>query len=161
MTLETHANSWHGLIPPHDLEFLRQARVGRLATIGREGFPSVVPICFALLDDPEPAVVSVLDEKPKQVPDSELTRVRNILRHPQVGLTIDRYEEDWSKLVFVQIRGIARLVQPDDPLHASSLAALRSKYPRYRSMTLAQRTVIAIADLRLRAWRAADVPGIA
>ena len=81
--------------------------------------------------------------------------MRNIRRHPQVGLTIDHYEEDWSRLFYIQIRGVARIVEPDDPLHARSIDTLRAKYPQYREMDLAIRSVIVIAELRIRVWRAA------
>lgn len=140
------------------LTFLQEARVGRLATVDPRGFPSVVPFCFALLDDPEPTIVSVLDEKPKQVPDAELARVRNILRHPEVGFVVDDYNDDWSRLIFVQGKGIARLVEASDPIHAHALIALRAKYPQYRAMVLTHRPIIAIEDLRFHSWRGDDRP---
>ncbi len=136
-----------------DLAFLREARVGRLATVDAQGFPSVVPFCFALLAMPDPMIVTVLDEKPKQVPDSELARIRNILRHLEVGFVVDDYNEDWSKLVFVQAKGIARLVGANDSLHVRALDALRAKYPQYRVMDLAYRPVVVIETLRLHSWR--------
>jgi len=122
------------------------------------GFPSVVPFCFALLPGPEPTIVSVLDEKPKQVADGELARVRNIRMHPSVGFVIDCYDEDWSRLAYVQGRGIARVIEAGDPMHAEALVALRDKYPQYRTMVLENRGVIAIAALRLRSWRGDGQP---
>jgi len=141
-----------------ELAFVREARVGRLATIDSQGFPSVVPFCFALLPGPEPTIVSVLDEKPKRVADGELARVRNIRMHPSVGFVIDRYDEDWSRLAFVQGRGIARMIEAGDPMHSGALAALRDKYPQYRTMMLENRGMIAIAALRLRSWRGDGQP---
>jgi len=146
--------SWFDLLGTADLDALRSARVGRLATLGNSGFPSVVPICFALMGGPAPTIVSVLDDKPKGVPDEDLGRVRNILRHSQVGLTIDHYEEDWTKLFYIQIRGIARMVAPDDAIHDACIALLRSKYPQYAAMDLERRSAIAIESLRVRVWRA-------
>lgn len=139
---------------PDLMRTLRDARIGRLATVDARGFPSVVPFCFALLDDPEPTIVSVLDEKPKHVADEDLARVRNILRHPEVGFVVDRYDEDWSQLAFVQGKGIARLMRPDDPRHTAALTHLRAKYPQYRAMRLEARAMIAIASLRLHGWSA-------
>lgn len=141
-----------------ELTFLRDARVGRLATADTHGFPSVVPFCFALLDDPEPTIVSVLDEKPKQVPDAELARVRNILRHPEVGFVVDDYNENWSTLIFVQGKGIARLVSAGDPLHTHALTALRAKYAQYLSMNLTNRPIVAIDKLRFQSWRGDGQP---
>jgi PPOX class probable F420-dependent enzyme len=98
----------------------------------------------------------VLDEKPKQVPDDELGRVRNIRRHPPVCLTIDRYDEDWTRLAYIQIRGIARIVVPEEAIHASSLEVLRAKYMQYQAMDLTNRSVIALTEPRIRVWRASN-----
>jgi PPOX class probable F420-dependent enzyme len=146
--------SWSDLLETLDLEFLRLARVGRLATVGAAGFPTVVPVCFELIDEPTPMVVSVLDEKPKHVSDAKLGRVQNILRHPQVGLTVDWYEEDWARLRYVQLRGVARLIHPEDDLHQACLRRLRAKYPQYEAMDLERRLVIAIGEIRAKTWRA-------
>lgn len=137
---------------PHELEFLNRSRVATLATIGRKGVPSLVPMCFAVTGHDEPTIVSVLDEKPKDVPDSELARVRNIRRDPRVRLLVDHYEEDWSRLAFVQVAGVARLVEPGAPGHAAAITALREKYRQYREMTLEIRVVIAIEQIRARSW---------
>ena len=150
------SSTWTELLESNDLELLHTARIGRLATLGSGGFPSVVPICFALLDEPDATIVSVLDEKPKSVSDAELGRVRNIVRHPYVGLTIDHYEEDWSKLFHIQLKGFARIATPDDPLHAPGLTTLRSKYPQYRVMDLSGRSMIVIDRIRVRIWRVAQ-----
>ena len=137
--------------------FVRAARVGRLATVDEHGFPLVVPFCFALIgEDDAPVVVSVLDEKPKRVPDRELARVRNIECHPEVAFVVDRYDEDWSQLAFVLVKGRARLVQPGESLHEEAIAALRAKYPQYLAMAIAERPVIAIEAGRITSWQASD-----
>jgi PPOX class probable F420-dependent enzyme len=136
-----------------ELAFLRDARVGRLATVDAAGFPAVVPICFALLAGEEPAVVSVLDEKPKRVPDDALARVRHIRRHPEVGFVVDHYEENWSRLAFVQVRGRGRLISPGDERHGEAIAALRAKYAQYREMAIEGRAVIVIEVMRAVSWR--------
>jgi PPOX class probable F420-dependent enzyme len=133
---------------------LRDARIGRLATVNERGHPSVVPFCFAVIGEDEPVVVSVLDEKPKHVPDEELARVRNITHNPNVAFVVDHYEENWSRLAFVQVRGQARLLKPAEPGHAEAIIALREKYPQYRSMAIEGRAVIMIEKLRLTAWSA-------
>lgn len=139
-------------IPARERAFIEEARVARLATIGRDGVPSIVPICFALIGDDVPAIVSVLDEKPKHVPDRELARVRNIRRDPRVRLLVDRYGEDWSRLAFVQLAGVARIVEPTEGDHAEAIAALRARYPQYRKMAIESRAVIVIEHLRTRSW---------
>ena len=132
--------------------FLTAQRVARLATIAANGTPSLVPICFALIGDDEPSMVSVLDEKPKSVPDQELARVRNVRRDPRVSVLADYYDEDWSQLAFVQVRGMARIIETDDLEHSAAIAALRAKYPQYRDMAIEQRLVMVIEPGRTTSW---------
>jgi PPOX class probable F420-dependent enzyme len=101
----------------------------------------------------EPAVVSVLDEKPKRVADADLARVRNIERNPDVAFIVDHYDEDWSRLAFVHVRGRASLLAPGVEGHAAAIIALRRKYPQYRSMAIEQRPVILIGNLLATSWR--------
>lgn len=133
--------------------FARDARVGRLATVAVDGSPRVVPFCFAVLDGAEVTVVSVLDEKPKSVGDRDLARVRNIRAHPAVAFVVDAYEEDWSQLRFVQMRGVAAIIEPGDPIHEAAIAVLRAKYPQYRTMAIDHRPVIVIRAIRASSWR--------
>lgn len=133
--------------------FIAGARVGRLATANGRNEPRVVPICFAWLDTSPPVIVSVLDEKPKQVTDGELARVRNLRRNTACSLVIDRYDEDWTHLLFAQINGAGRVIGPDDPLHDQALAALQDKYVQYRAMDLAVRLVILLEIESVTTWR--------
>lgn len=134
-------------------DMIATARVGRLATVTSRGEPRVVPICFALLDTPAQVIVSVLDEKPKRVGDDDLARVRNVRRNPACSLVVDHYDEDWTRLAFVQIKGLARVVVPDEDLHGVALVALRAKYEQYRKMDLARRLVVALEIESVTAWR--------
>jgi PPOX class probable F420-dependent enzyme len=140
-------------LPRAVIELIGAARIGRLATVNLRHEPRVVPICFALLETPSPLVVSVLDEKPKRLGDSELARVRNLRQNPACSLVIDHYEEDWTRLVFAQVNGAARVIEAGDHLHATALAALRDKYPQYRAMDLVHRPVIAIEIVAVTTWR--------
>ena len=101
---------------------LEQARVGRLATLDARGRPSVVPIVYALIGD---ELWSPIDGKPKR--GGELARVRNIRRDPRVSILVDRWDEDWRRLWWIQVRGHARV----EPLAPTALDALVAKYPQY------------------------------
>ena len=79
------------------------ARVARLATLGRDGAPHLVPFCFALSGD---VLYSAVDHKRKR--SSRLQRFDNVARDPRVGVLVDHYEEDWSKLWWVRLEGLAR-----------------------------------------------------
>ena len=61
---------------------------------------------------------SAVDEKPKRT--HRLQRLRNIEVNPRVEVLIDHYDDDWSRLWWVRLRGSARIV--DDP-HALELLA--------------------------------------
>ena len=126
--------------------FIQRASVGRLATVDAGGAPHVVPICFVLLDG---RIYSVVDEKPKRT--TRLQRLRNIEANPRVALVIDRYSDDWSELAWVMVRGLAEIIEPGDE-HAAAIAALREKYPQYRSMALEDRPVIRLLPERINAW---------
>jgi PPOX class probable F420-dependent enzyme len=99
-----------------------RAVVARLATVDPQGRPHVVPICFAIEGD---TLYTAVDEKPKRT--RKLQRLRNIEANPRVEVVIDEYDEDWSKLWWVRLRGTARIV--DDP---RPIELLTAKYPQYR-----------------------------
>jgi PPOX class probable F420-dependent enzyme len=101
-----------------------QARVARLATIGPDGQPHVVPIVFAL--DGE-TLYSAVDQKPKRT--RRLQRLRDIESNPRVEVLIDEYDEDWARLWWVKLRGTARVVGR----HERAAELLRAKYDQYRS----------------------------
>lgn len=135
--------------------FLRAGRVGRLATVGPDAAPHLVPVCYDALiaDDGLVALHIALDEKPKRVAATALRRVRNLLANPAVSLLVDRYDDaDWGRLAFLRIDGRATLLDPTDATHAPAIAALRAKYPQYRAMALDERLVIRIAPTGARAW---------
>ena len=144
---------------PEHLAFIRDRRVGHLATADASGKPSVVPVVYTtvVLGD-EPAVVIAIDDKPKGDPRA-LRRVRNILERPEVALVVDDYQEDWQGLAWVLGRGLAGLVEPGGPGHAEALAALRLKYQQYAAMRLEELPIILIRDLSTRSWRGSDPAG--
>ena len=61
-----------------------------------------------------------------------VARVERILRaSPDVALLVDEYDEDWSRLWWVRLRGRARVVE-EEPEREDALALLAAKYPQYR-----------------------------
>ncbi|HKV85419.1 MAG TPA: TIGR03668 family PPOX class F420-dependent oxidoreductase [Ktedonobacterales bacterium] len=124
-------------------------RVARLATSDANGRPHIVPVCFAC--DGGQFFIA-LDEKPKRVAPSRLRRVRNIATNPNVSLLFDHYEDDWSRLGFVQVSGRAEIVAPGDPLHQLALPLLRERYMRYRAMDLESRPVIVVTPEHVTTW---------
>ena len=131
--------------------FIEAHRVARLATADAGGYPSVVPICFAF--DGE-HLYSPIDEKPKVADFNELKRLRNIKANPRVSLVIDDYSEDWSRLTYVMISGVAEVVKPEaaNGEHRRAVDLLRRKYEQYRSMAIDQRPLIKITPTRIKRW---------
>jgi coenzyme F420-0:L-glutamate ligase / coenzyme F420-1:gamma-L-glutamate ligase len=153
------ASSTRARADPGDLAFIRERRVGHLATADAAGRPSVVPVCFAVIDvDGEPVVVIAIDEKPKVDPRN-LRRVRNILVRPEVALVVDDYDEDWSKLAWALVRGFGQLVEPGESAHVFAVTSLRQKYAQYEQMRLERLPMILIRDLVTRSWRGSGSRG--
>jgi PPOX class probable F420-dependent enzyme len=130
---------------------LRRSRVGHLATADARGRPHVVPVCFAFDGR---RIVTALDEKPKRVGPRRLRRVRNIRVNPHVAFIVDRYDEDWRRLRFVLVLGVADVLEPGTRAHREAVARLRRKYPQYRGMRLGERPVLRITPRRIVAWSA-------
>jgi PPOX class probable F420-dependent enzyme len=98
-------------------------RIAHLATVGADGRPHVVPICFALDGD---TLFTAVDEKPKAT--RALRRLANIEANPRVEIVIDHWDEDWTQLWWVRLAGVARVVEYD----ARALELLAAKYEQYR-----------------------------
>jgi PPOX class probable F420-dependent enzyme len=104
------------------------APVARLATVGADGRPHLVPVVFALAGDT--LYTAVDDVKPKAT--LRLRRLRNIAENPAVALLVDHYEDDWTALWWVRADGTARLLDPDAGEAARARALLAERYAPYR-----------------------------
>jgi PPOX class probable F420-dependent enzyme len=144
------ANSAEQLSQPSVREFLIAERVARLATADKSGAPHVIPICF-WFDGGQ--VYFAIDEKPKRRRGLELKRMRNIAENPRVALVIDHYEDDWSQLAYVMIRGTATIVD-DNEEYLLVLRNLRDKYRPYRVMQLSRdrNPLVRINPERVNLW---------
>ncbi|MEA2773345.1 MAG: hypothetical protein QOD93_6307 [Acetobacteraceae bacterium] len=131
--------------------FLDASRVAHLATVDRSGAPHLVPVCFCI----DAATVYItIDEKPKRM-DVPLKRVRNIVENPAVAVAVDRWDEDWTRLGWVMLRGLAEILA-DGNEHDTAQDQLRLRYPQYRTMDLAPLPVIAVRIRRVLSWGALD-----
>lgn len=137
--------------PAWALAMLRESRVGRLGTVDAAGQPLVVPVCYTFDGR---VCYSAVDAKPKRVPGRALARIRNIEANPRVSLTVDHYDEEWTRLRYVIVQGRAVLLSAGDEL-ARGVDLLREKYPQYRAMGLGRESglVIRIEPERVLAWR--------
>jgi len=137
-------------LSPHASRLIRSARVAHLATADAGGQPHVIPICFVFDGN---YFYSPVDEKPKRVTPRKLKRLRNIRENPRVSLIIDRYDENWAKLVYILIIGKARVLVSGDK-HRKAVNLLRRKYPQYRAMRIDRMPMILILPTRMTSWGA-------
>ena len=103
------------------------------------------PVTFARVAD---TLVTAIDAKPKRagIP----ARVRRIEANPRVTLTVDHYDDDWTKLAWVQALAHATITHLDD----RARAALEAKYAQYRESTPLTGPLITLSPLRILCWRA-------
>jgi PPOX class probable F420-dependent enzyme len=130
-----------------------RARVARLATITTDGLPHLVPVVFALDTDSRDGrdvVYTAVDAKPKST--RRLRRLANIRSNPRVSLLVDHYADDWTRLWWVRVDGVAA-VHEDGAALATGYRLLRAKYPQYESVSL-DGPVIAVTVRRWSSWQA-------
>ena len=135
------------MVEPWVAEALRDARVARLGTLGTDGAVRLVPICFAVVDD---HVVSAVDHKPKRT--GQLRRLDDMVASGAATVLVDHYDDDWTRLWWVRIRGPASVHDPGDPDAEPALAALAAKYTQYRDQPPSG-AVYRIAIDEIRSWR--------
>jgi PPOX class probable F420-dependent enzyme len=132
-----------GQLPRWALDLLGESRVARLALLDEEDLPRLLPVTFAVW---EGEVWSAIDQKPKRA--GEPARVRRLRRRPEAALLVDRYDDDWSRLAWLELRGPVS-VEPLGP----ALDALVAKYPQY-SEARPQGPLLRLAPERFASWRA-------
>ena len=127
--------------------FLASRRVGHLATADARGAPHLVPVCFAVSED---ALYITIDQKPKGDVKA-LKRLRNITENPIAAFVADRWDEDWTRLGWVMLRGRAEILA-DGAEHAEAQALLRARYPQLAAMDIDALPVIALHLERVTSW---------
>ena len=139
MTLET--------VPGWASELLDQARVARLAYLDGDDHPRVLPVTFAVADG---AAWSAIDEKPKR--RAEPARVDYLRRRPEASLLVDEYDDDWTRLAWVQLLGRIDVVAAGSA--AEAMNALAAKYEQYAERSPPGPLLRLTVDRALH-WRAA------
>ena len=124
-----------------------QAPVARLATVTPDGRPHLVPVVFAV--DGE-VIYTAVDAKPKTT--QRLRRLANIDGNPRVSLLVDHYAEDWTRLWWVRVDGVAAIHHDGNAMRIGR-DLLRVKYDQYQSVPL-NGPVIAVTVRRWSSWQA-------
>jgi PPOX class probable F420-dependent enzyme len=115
-------------LPGWARRLLDEERVARLAYVDEDDRPRVLPVTFAVTGD---AAWSAIDEKPKR--PGEPARLRYLRRRPEAALLVDVYDDDWSRLAWVQLLGRVALLPVESSPEA--MAALAAKYEPYTERT--------------------------
>ena len=85
------------------------------------------PITFARVGN---ALWTAIDDKPKRGTPKRIERLRN---DPRATITVDRYDDDWSRLAWVQAVGSMAVISIDG--HERIIAALTARYPAYETQS--------------------------
>lgn len=113
----------------------------------------MIPFVFALVEEGDDITVYwAVDDKPKERPD--IQRLANIEANPTVEFVVDHYDEDWTKLWWIRVRGTAAVTQ-DPGERRRAIEALRLRYGAYARSPL-RGTVVRIHVTDLTAWSARD-----
>src|SRR2546423_1165087 len=101
---------------------ITRARVARVATYDDRGHIQLVPVVFVLDGD---RLYSPSDAGPRQV-----KRLRNLEDDSRVAVLVDDYDEDWSRVWWVRLRGVGRAIDAG-PEHGRARDLLDQKYPQF------------------------------
>jgi len=143
------------MLSDRERRFLATRMVGHLATADRGAVPHVVPVCFAISDS---TLYITIDEKPKRSAAAPLKRVKNIEENPGVAVVVDRYDDDWTLLGWVMLRGKAEILTGGSE-HGRAQALLRCRYRQLNAMQIGQLPVIAVRLDRVTSWGNLSVDG--
>lgn len=130
-------------------KLLSEGRVAHLATADQYARPHLVPIVFAWQDV---YLFSPIDRKPKSVSDwRDLRRVRNIEANGRVSVEVDEYSEDWTRLVWVRVDGVAEILT-SGAARDLGIQLLEAKYPQYERMPLGDAPIVRVTIEHVSEW---------
>ena len=92
------------------------------------------------------------ESNPSSSASSAVRRIENARARPDVTVLVDHYDEDWSGLWWVRLRGRARVLDGGEE-RERALALLAEKYPQYRSEP-PEGPVLAVDVTDVREWSA-------
>lgn len=119
------------------------ARVSRIATVGRDRRPHVVPVCHVAADG-----------RLYFAAGRDSLKVRHLRARPELALVVDVYEEDWGLLRGVLIQGSAALIERG-PRFRTIRDLLYRKYPQYaKDAAIGERdsVVVEITPRHVTSW---------
>jgi len=124
--------------------------VSHLGYVDEDDHPRVLPVTFAVAAG---TVWSAIDEKPKR--RMEPARLRHLRRRPSAALLVDLYDDDWTRLAWVQLLGEVEVVPVESAPEA--IEALARKYAPYAERT-PPGPLLKLTVERTRQWRSTGSP---
>ena len=118
-------------------EFVRAARVCRIATVRPDGGPHLIPVCPVF--DGATLYVDI---------GRRYATAEGVRANGRLAVLIDEYDDDWSKLKAVLLRGRAEPVDGEERDRAWAL--IREKFPQHKPIGWEPRLTLA---LRIEDWR--------
>ena len=125
------------------VEFIRWARVCRVATVSAEGVPHVVPVCHVLAG-----------RKLYFGSGNDATKVRNLKANPRITVTVDEYSDHWAGLKGAMLQGRARLIERG-PEFTRIRALLYEKYPQFpkeAALATSDSVIVEVTPSRVFTW---------
>ena len=77
--------------------------------------------------------------------------MRNIETNGRVAIVVDRYDEDWSRLAWVLLEGVATILESGDEREVGA-NLLREKYAQYQTLPLEGRPIVRVEIERATEW---------
>lgn len=131
-------------LPDAVREFVRAARVCRIATVRLNGEPHLIPVC-PVFDGDATVYVDI---------GRHYTTAEGA--HGNVAVLIDDYSDDWSKLKGVLLRCRAEAVDGSELERAWEM--IREKFPQYKPIGWSPRLTLALRVYDWRQWGVTSQP---
>ena len=124
-------------------EFIRWARVSRVATVSAEGVPHAVPVCHVLAG-----------QKLYFGSGDDATKIRNLKANQRITVIVDEYSDHWDGLKGAMVQGRARLIERG-PQFTRIRGLLYKKYPQYpkeAALATSDSVIVEVSPLRVFTW---------
>jgi nitroimidazol reductase NimA-like FMN-containing flavoprotein (pyridoxamine 5'-phosphate oxidase superfamily) len=124
-------------------QFIERERVCRVATVGADGVPHLVPVCHVVVD----GTICFGSGKDGR-------KVVNVRANEQIAVTVDLYAEDWPELKGVMVQGRASVIERG-PRFRKIRTRLYRKYSQYEgeaALDESDSVVVAVAPRHVFSW---------
>lgn len=118
-------------------------RVCRVATMGHDGTPHLVPVCHV-----------VADGKIYFASGNDGRKVQDLKANPRVAVTVDLYSDAWANLKGVMVQGTTTLIDKG-PRFRKIRALLYRKYPQYpdeAALDESDSVVVEVTPIHVFSW---------